>query len=813
MTDQRARWQRLITAGFLILILLLAFGLRFYRLGAQSLWNDEGTSVVLAQRDLVSITRDAARDIHPPLYYWLLGGWVRLAGTGEAAVRSLSALLGVALVALTYALGRLLAGRWAGLAAALLAAVNPFQVYYAQEARMYMLLAVLAAGAMLSLVLLVDRSKRYKSLIPAFAALVLLEAAGLYTHYSFVFVVVTLNLAYLLWLALTWRAAAPGSTPVRRLIYWVLSQVAVVVLYLPWLPTAIRQVTAWPSPAGTISFLPALATTWRWLVFGPTIETCDLIVPLLVAALLAVAGLLSLAMGWVGTPNLRTRWSAALLALWLGLPLISMFALGLYREAYLKFLLVALPAVSLLLACGLLAPMPAASRGTGQATHNPPHLPRFTLYILRCVQLVAALSILVPSILALNNYYSDPAYARDDYRGIAEYIHAAGRPGDAILLNAPGQQEVFGYYYRGDLPVYPLPESRPLDPGATEAALIQLARPGGRVFAVLWATDESDPQRFVEGWLDDRAYKALDSWHGNVRLVVYAIPEQTPATPEHLLDVRLQNPETGDAITLLGYSLLNDRLAAGDIAQFTLFWQADRTPVRRYKVFLHVLDEGNHIVGQRDAEPGGGARLTDLWMPGEVLVDNYGVPIHPATPPGKYRVEVGMYDPETGQRLLAPGDQGQIWLEPLTVERPSSPAPVAALGMHHVAGAEFGELALLGYDAYKLGFAHQPDAPLRPGDVLHVNLYWQAQTDPSGDWQVTIGLIDPDGHDRGSIVAEPVGAYPTSRWQTGDVWRGQFNLALPADAPPGRYRLRVGPIAPDGAPSDPFLSEPLQVEQ
>jgi 4-amino-4-deoxy-L-arabinose transferase-like glycosyltransferase len=814
MTWRHANRQRLISAGLLVLILLLAFGLRTYRLDAQSLWNDEGTSVTLAQRDLVTIARDSARDIHPPLYYWMLHGWVRLFGTGEAAIRSFSAMLGVVLVALTYALGRLLAGRWIGLAAAFLAAINPFQVYYAQEARMYMLLAVLTAGAMLSLIVLMDRSRQAKPAFPAYVALVLLEAAGLYTHYSFVFVVTALNLAYLLWLILTRRVDAQGTTqrPVRQLVYWVLSQTAMLLLYLPWLPTAIRQVTSWPSPAGTTPFWQAMANTWRWLVFGPTIETGNLTIPLLAAALLVIAGLLSLAAGRIGMGALRNRWSAALLTLWLGLPLASMFALGLYREAYLKFLLVATPAVTLLLACGLLAPLPVAPRGTQQAIPSRAHRSRQARYALRCLQLVAAVLILVPSILALNSYYTGSAYARDDYRGIAEYIHAVGRPGDAILLNAPGQQEVFGYYYQGDLPVYPLPEGRPLDQAATESALVEMAQPGERVFAILWATDESDPERFIEGWLDTHAYKATDSWHGNVRLVVYAVPEQAPQTPEQVLNVPLQDPETGDEIALLGYSLLNDRLAAGDIAQLTLFWQADRTPGRRYKAFLHVLDGANHIVGQRDAEPGGGARLTDGWPPGEVIMDNYGLPIHPATPPGEYRVEVGMYDPETGQRLLAPGEQGQIWLEPLTVERPSSPAPIAALGMHHADGAEFGELALLGYDAYRLGHAHQPDAPLRPGDIVHASLYWQALTAPGGDWQVELSLIDADAREWGSIVAEPVGAFPTSQWQTGDVWRGQFNLALPADVAPGRYRLSVRPIAPDGTARGPFLSDLLSVE-
>jgi mannosyltransferase len=784
--------KRLITTALLLLILLLAFGLRFYRLGAQSLWNDEGTSVAVAQRDLVTIADDAASDIHPPLYYWLLSVWLRLFGAEEAAVRSLSALLGVVLVALTYGLGRLLVGHWVGLAAALLAAIHPFQVYYSQEARMYMLLAVLTAGVMLALVRIVGRGSW-----GAWGALVLLETSGLYTHYSFVFIVVVLNLAYALWLWLTWRRALVTW----RLLNWVLSQVAVVVLYLPWLPTAIRQVTAWPSPSQATALLPALAGTWRWLVFGPTIETEMVIVPLLVAALVALLGLMGLGMGWMGKSVPHRGWSTGLLVLWLGLPVLLMLALGLYREAYLKFLLVATPALTLLLACGLLTFLPAKSRILSIAY--------------RTAQLLAALCLVVPSAVALQNYTADPSYARDNYRGLVAEIEALGRPGDAILLNAPGQQEVFAYYYGdwdGGLPIYPLPESRPLDPEATEAALLELAQPGARVFAVLWATDESDPERFIEGWLDSHAYKALDSWYGNVRLVIYAVPEQAPIAPDHLLDAHLQSPESGDEITLLGYSLLNDRLAAGDIAQITLFWQASRTPAQRYTVFLHGLDGDNHIVGQRDAEPGGGARLTTLWEPGQTIVDNHGLPIHPATPPGEYRVEVGMYNATTGQRLTTPEGASQIWLQPLVVERPAAPAPIAALGMQHRVEVEFGELTLLGYDAYKLGYAHQPEVPLRPEDLLHVNLYWQAETQPSGDWVVGIRLIDPDGREWASITAEPVGGYATNRWRAGDVWRGQFSLRVPGQAPPGRYRLHIEPITPDGVPKEAFQSSPLVVE-
>ena len=128
-------------------VVLLALALRFYRLDGQSLWGDEGTSVALALRDLAAITQGAALDIHPPLYYYLLHFWMMALGSGEIAVRGLSALLGAATVGLTYLLGRRLFGCPVGLAAALLLAVSPLQVQYSQEARMYMLATLLGLAS------------------------------------------------------------------------------------------------------------------------------------------------------------------------------------------------------------------------------------------------------------------------------------------------------------------------------------------------------------------------------------------------------------------------------------------------------------------------------------------------------------------------------------------------------------------------------------------------------------------------------------------------------------------------------------------
>ena len=87
-------------------ILLLAFGLRVVRLGAESLWYDETVSAYLAGQRLPDLVAHTARDIHPPGYYLLLHGWSRLAGDSDMALAYSSLFFGVLLAALAYRLGR-----------------------------------------------------------------------------------------------------------------------------------------------------------------------------------------------------------------------------------------------------------------------------------------------------------------------------------------------------------------------------------------------------------------------------------------------------------------------------------------------------------------------------------------------------------------------------------------------------------------------------------------------------------------------------------------------------------------------------------
>lgn len=107
--------------------------------------------------------------------------------------------------------------------------------------------------------------------------------------------------------------------------------------------------------------------------------------------------------------------------------------------------------------------------------------------------------------------------------------------------------------------------------------------------------------------------------------------------------------------------------------------------------------------------------------------------------------------------------------------------------MEHQIEADFGSLRLLGYNLSKLGFEHDPQAPLYPGDTLHLTLFWQAGG--KSEILLTIELTDS----RGEVVAGretiPVeGSYPPTVWEEGDIVRDEHYLLIPS-SPPGRYRL------------------------
>jgi mannosyltransferase len=622
-----------------IIILVLAVFLRFYLLDGQSFWNDEGNSARIAERSLPLITAAAAGDIHPPLYYYLLHVWRGIFGSSESALRSLSAVLGVLLIGLTFLIGRKAFSAGVGLLAAFVAAINPFQIYYSQEARMYMLLAVIGAAATWTLLRLLVGWKNERlaaggwRLALDHVVLAVLYAAGLYTHYAFPFIIVTHFLIVSMWLLVL-------RQPIKRFILWIGTVVAAGLLFLPWLPIAIRQITTWPSSRVTVDGGQMLLDTLRLYVAGPTLPTAEATLAILVCGLFILIGL------WnpIGFDERRAEAHDALpysirlgsIVLWWLVPITLIFAFGLFKDSYLKFFIVGSSAFCILLAKGI-----ANAWGIWRGALTMPRElagRRLAGWLGSIVVLVLCAIIAIPTVNALRSYYFDPTYARDNYRGIAQWILDNRRPDDAVILDSANQWEVFTYYYPDGPNVYPLPKQRPLDQATVETELAEIAAQHPRLFVLYWGDAEADPQHVIESWLDANTYKATEQWVNSIRFVTYAVPKKLSNEPEVKSSVRF-----GDHITLDGYTLSTPQVQPGDILQLDLYWHTAAPVSERYKIFVHVLDQNGNIVAQTDREPGGGERPTTNWGKNEQIIDRYGVLIPEDTLPGIYTIEIGLY--------------------------------------------------------------------------------------------------------------------------------------------------------------------------
>jgi mannosyltransferase len=223
----------------LIGILILAAVLRWISIATESLWLDESYSWWDAQQSLHDLwTLVPQCDPHPPLYFFLLKGWLDLFGDSLTAMRSLSMVFGIATVAMVFLAGRAITpgiGRLAGL----LFAVDPYQIYFAHEARPYALLcfgASLLFYGIVQYVLLIIREPPQpdKQTTTAWLALVLGAAIMVWTNNTAVLQLCPAALVFVLLFACDARSRrfAPALA---------LAALAVLLLWSPYLPELYSQ--------------------------------------------------------------------------------------------------------------------------------------------------------------------------------------------------------------------------------------------------------------------------------------------------------------------------------------------------------------------------------------------------------------------------------------------------------------------------------------------------------------------------------------------------------------------------------------------
>ena len=197
-----------------------------------SLWGDEAFASILAQKSLTDIITIVARDTSPPLHYILLHFWMQLFGTSEIAIRTLPMLLFVLLAFVVHKFAEEVYNVKASFWAFFLVLLNPFIFVYAFEARMYMLLALTSTLSMWFFV-----TKRWKWYVLA-------TAAALYTHHFSMFVVVVQVVHYIFVNRLWEKLRQPTYLLQEQLkSSFILSLIATILVYAPWLPTLYGQTT------------------------------------------------------------------------------------------------------------------------------------------------------------------------------------------------------------------------------------------------------------------------------------------------------------------------------------------------------------------------------------------------------------------------------------------------------------------------------------------------------------------------------------------------------------------------------------------
>ena len=271
-------WQRIGLGVAFGVFALAAVALRF-RTGSP-LWLDEALTVDIAGLPLGDIGGALRHDGHPPLYYWLLHGWLEVFGDGDVASRSLSGLFGVAALPLAYLAGRVGGGRRAGAATVLVVALSPFAVRYSTEARMYSLVTLLVLVGHLLVRRAADtRSASWPVLVGLGAATGLL----LLTHYWGFFLVPAVALVLLGWgrrheqLGLAVRLV--GAMAVGSL------------LFVPWLGAFLEQAAHTGTPWATAARPTVVANeTLRAFGGGDHAEAGLLAALLVVLVVLGVFG-------------------------------------------------------------------------------------------------------------------------------------------------------------------------------------------------------------------------------------------------------------------------------------------------------------------------------------------------------------------------------------------------------------------------------------------------------------------------------------------------------------------------------------------
>ena len=793
--------------------LLVGFGLRLFRLGSESLWYDETVSAYLARLSLAEMIAHTAGDIHPPGYYALLHAWQSLSHpTLEHGLEFLfawpSLWAGVLLLALLVPIGRRLLGERVAVLAVWLAAVNPFHLWYGQEVRMYTIGAALGLLCLWATLRFFDQESRAWGWLIVYVAA---AASGLYTLYYFAFALIALNLLAFIRL----RKLKPERRT-RALFGWIGAQVAVLLLWLPWLPLFLRQtmdppVPPWRGPWLTIqAFLASLAETLGALVIGQT-PPGGRMWPF---ALVAVMALGIFLWSWSGGRDETGARSTLLIYILLPLGLLYLFTATVTPLYHVRYVFLFAPPFMLILAAAILA-----------------------LFQQKTWLAWGALALMLGiSTWGLYEFWSNPRYRADDHRTAVADLARNWRPDDLILSNAGWIYPTLEIYWPTEL-VGPLASRPPAitwdgrftdyadqvrdglpegeatapiiiartgsvdgDPGLgwgnpasdffavteaeTLAALDTLSAAHPRLWHYRLYDTVNDPTGVIRAWLDQNGVLAQDLPYAGrdfLRVQRYDM-DVDPALEEEMIPV---DARFGDALQLVGRDP-HTSVEAGGPLYVNLYWEGLTgvdDPGTDLSFSLRLYEAGSDLLlVQQDVAP---QPPTSSWQSGTRVQESFALPVPISAKPLRYTIELVVYRQDTGEPLVPVGDpahviDGQRWRVGM-IDVFKSPYP-----------SEISE-RLASFDYIDLTRAALDRAESRAGDEFRTELVWYPNPSDYRDaYDVIIELREADGTVAAAWQQVAGGLnYPSSVWPAGYPLREVRVMPLASELAAGDYAVTL----------------------
>ncbi len=601
----------------LIVFLLLAFGLRAYHLDFQSLWSDEGISLLRSSQPLGAMWRSMPVE-HVPGYFTLLHFWIGLTGESDYALRFFSLWASVLALALTYRLAADLASARIGLMAVALLATNGFQVWYAQEARMY---SWLLAGGLLSTwlcwrLLFQQQPGRRTGLVVAYA---LATAATVYFHYFGFLVPMAHAVVAGGWLAVErrWRGLLP----------WIMGGLLASLLFLPWLPRAwqVLHFTGWREPLDPMN-VPWMM--WTAYTVGDTMP----------APLVSYLPWLYLGLAVVGIGVWMHQRRAAgwfLLAM-VAVPVLAILALVLRNPDFHVRYTIFISSVAILLAGGGVEGFHLA---TGQRWWG------------RGLSWLVAATLVTANGMALYRLYYDTSLHKPDFRSAARYIETHERPGDVILVDGPNPDIIFAHYYRGTAPVYDLRFLEGADFQEVDRALTDITAGMERAWELLLFRQPGP----IQMWLATRGWAAAPTYHNDIRVSLYGLPGTA-------MERRVLNLPFGPELELTDVEVSATSLKPGDMLRISTHWRV-LAQAPNYKFSLRLADAAGQPLANWDYVPQNWFAPTHVWVVGSMATDQHALIVPAELAPGRYQVTLRLYDPASGAAVSTPAGQDVLLAE------------------------------------------------------------------------------------------------------------------------------------------------------